>query len=67
MQVADLVPLVPVVIELHQQRFLYYQIDWNDYTSWQVPETDANVLLPDRENILPVIQHAIDMLFVPHH
>ncbi len=65
MQVDDLVPLVPVVIELHQHGFLYYQIDWDDFISWQIPETGARVHLPDRKNMLPVIQHASDVLFTP--
>ena len=63
--VDDLVPLVPVVLELYKHGFLYYQIDWDDFTSWQIPETNVGVLLPDRENMLPVIQHAIDELFTP--
>ncbi|MCJ7558164.1 MAG: hypothetical protein MUP90_14775 [Gammaproteobacteria bacterium] len=63
-QADDLVPLAPVVIEYHYHGFLYTQIDWDDFTSWQIPETDARVLLPDRENRLPVVQHPIDVLFI---
>jgi len=63
-QADDLVPLAPVVIEYHHHGFLYTQIDWDDFTSWQVTETDARLLLPDRKHRLPVVPHAIDMLFI---
>ena len=66
-QADDLVALAPVVIEYHHHGFLYTQIDWDDFTSWQVTETDARLLLPDREHRLPVVPHAIDVLFILDH
>jgi LCP family protein required for cell wall assembly len=65
LQVDEIVPLIPQVLELHQHGFLYYQVSWDQVTSWEVPETKARVLLPKRDKIWPLLMHAIKVLYTP--
>jgi hypothetical protein len=66
-QTDGLVPLPPVMIEYHQHRFLYTQIDRDDFPSRYVPGTDIRELLTDHENGLPVIHPAFEVLFNRDH
>jgi LCP family protein required for cell wall assembly len=63
---ADLLSLVPFAVRHYQGGSLHhFQISWEDVTGWRVPETNASVLLPNREKILPKIQQAVDLLVPP--
>lgn len=61
----DLIDLIPVVLKMPEAGIHNFQIGWDQVSFWQTPENQASVLLPKRENMLPVIQTSINVLLPP--
>ena len=60
LEINDLLPLVPLATTLatDRSRLSLHRVDSTMTTSWVVPYSGANVLLPDRDAILAMLQAA---------
>jgi LCP family protein required for cell wall assembly len=58
----DLLALAPLVLKMSSAPTSHYQISYDQVTPWRVPETGAQVMLPDRRAILNLLQEAIATL-----
>jgi polyisoprenyl-teichoic acid--peptidoglycan teichoic acid transferase len=55
----DLFAFIPLVLKLPDSGLRKYQIAWDEVEAWKVPESGAQVFLPNRERIAALFHRAI--------
>jgi LCP family protein required for cell wall assembly len=55
----DLFAFIPLVLKLPDSGLQKYQISWDQVEVWKVPDTDAQVFLPQRDRITALLQMAV--------
>jgi anionic cell wall polymer biosynthesis LytR-Cps2A-Psr (LCP) family protein len=58
----DLISLAPLVLKMGAAPTHHYQISYDHVTPWRVPETGAQVMLPDRRAIKALLLEAVSAL-----
>ena len=58
----DLFAFIPLVIQLPDSGLQKYQIGWDEVEAWKVPESGAQVFLPERVKIAALLHRAVDGL-----
>jgi len=58
---------IPLALKLGDpQRAFYFQVGWDEVTSWQLPDQPSgDVLLPRRNALFNLFQQALDVLNTP--
>jgi LCP family protein required for cell wall assembly len=58
----DMLALAPLALKMGSATTHHYQISYDQVNPWRVPETGAQVMLPDRQAIRALLQEAISVL-----
>jgi polyisoprenyl-teichoic acid--peptidoglycan teichoic acid transferase len=67
LSIQDFANYIPLALKLGDpKRIGYFYFDRNDLNTWQIPNTsNTNVFLPRRENVLSLVQQAINFVLTP--